>query len=447
MAAWVATSQGYHDAFAHLPSGNQGVKGNNSYVVASASTVVNETVGAGTDKVYASVDFSLSDTTHARGSIENLTLFGRALVGTGNGLANTITGNLMNNTLSGLAGNDILLGNDGNDVLKGGAGADTLTGGNGSDRFVFDTALGASTNTDRITDFTVAQKDKIVLDTSIFTKLAAGVLAADSFVIGARAADASDRVIYNKDTGALSYDADGNGSGAAVQFATLSKGLALSAASFDVVAGVKPAATAATDVVKAPPSPAAPSAPPSAPPAPASPTGTPSSGVTGGTAGNDYFDMTKGVHSIDGGAGSDAASFHATGAIGLNLQTGQGTSGATLGYKFMSIEKIIGSSFADSVVGSDGNNVIDGRGGDDRLDGGAGNDTIMGGAGNDVLTGGKGHDTFFFNSGPNSKTNVDKITDFSVADDTISLSPGNIYGSEDSGRIICGCLLRGHRGA
>jgi Ca2+-binding RTX toxin-like protein len=67
-----------------------------------------------------------------------------------------------------------------------------------------------------------------------FTQLAAGFLSADAFFIGAAAHDASDRMLYNSATGALSYDADGSGSGAATQFATVSCGLALSNRNFFV---------------------------------------------------------------------------------------------------------------------------------------------------------------------------------------------------------------------
>ena len=47
--------------------------------------------------------------------------------------------------------------------------------------------------------------------------------------------DGNDRIIYNTTTGALYYDPDGDGAAAAVQFATLGTGLALTAADFFVV--------------------------------------------------------------------------------------------------------------------------------------------------------------------------------------------------------------------
>jgi serralysin len=54
-------------------------------------------------------------------------------------------------------------------------------------------------------------------------------------VIGAAAQDAQDRIIYNSATGALLYDSDGVGGAAAVQFAELSAGLALTNLDFLVV--------------------------------------------------------------------------------------------------------------------------------------------------------------------------------------------------------------------
>ena len=53
--------------------------------------------------------------------------------------------------------------------------------------------------------------------------------------MGSTAQDADDRIIYSQATGQLFYDADGNGAGAAIQFATLGTGLALSASDFTVI--------------------------------------------------------------------------------------------------------------------------------------------------------------------------------------------------------------------
>ncbi|MCW5704800.1 MAG: calcium-binding protein, partial [Bradyrhizobium sp.] len=86
-----------------------------------------------------------------------------------------------------------------------------------------------------ITDLS-AGADTIALSRAIFTKVGpVGPMAAGAFFIGAAAHDASDRIIYNSTTGALSYDSDGTGAQAARHFATLGRGLALSANDFAVV--------------------------------------------------------------------------------------------------------------------------------------------------------------------------------------------------------------------
>ncbi|MGO4704650.1 hypothetical protein AB4072_02590 [Microvirga sp. 2MCAF38] len=58
----------------------------------------------------------------------------------------------------------------------------------------------------------------------------------------------------------------------------------------------------------------------------------------------------------------------------------------------------------------------------DVLVGGKSNDKLYGRGGKDILTGGDGQDIFVFDTKPNTKINVDRITDFSVADDTIHLA-------------------------
>ncbi len=154
---------------------------------------------------------------------------------TGNQLANLLDGQGGNDTLSGGAGNDTLLGGGGADLLIGGSGKDVLTGNAGLDLFRFSAALNATTNVDRITDFVVAD-DTIQLDDAVFAGVGPlGALSAGAFRTGTAAADASDRVIYDSATGKLYFDADGNGAGAQVLFATLTAGTALTVTDFVIV--------------------------------------------------------------------------------------------------------------------------------------------------------------------------------------------------------------------
>ncbi|MEW9617922.1 calcium-binding protein [Shinella sp. S4-D37] len=139
-----------------------------------------------------------------------------------------------NDRMSGGSGNDRMWGQGGNDKLFGGLGKDFLSGGSGNDSFVFDTKLG-STNVDTIDDFSV-KDDTILLDRTIFTKVGkVGDLSSGAFYAGAKAHDASDRILYDKASGKLWYDADGNGGGKAVLFAILDKGLSVTVSDFDII--------------------------------------------------------------------------------------------------------------------------------------------------------------------------------------------------------------------
>lgn len=128
---------------------------------------------------------------------------------------------------------DDLIGSTGSDVLNGALGNDALQGLAGADAFRFTSAPGVG-NVDTISDYVVAD-DTIQLENAMFAGLTAGVLAAGAFRTGAAAGDSDDRIIYNSATGALLFDADGNGAGAAVQFAALTAGLAMAASEFVVI--------------------------------------------------------------------------------------------------------------------------------------------------------------------------------------------------------------------
>ena len=134
-----------------------------------------------------------------------------------------------------------ITGNSGANKLWGGLGTDQLTGGLGKDIFAFDTKAHKSTNKDRIADFYV-KDDTIWLDNKVFTKLGKagsetkpGKLDKGFFVVGPKAKDKNDYVIYDKKKGVLLYDADGSGKGKAVEIATLSKNLKMTEKDFFVI--------------------------------------------------------------------------------------------------------------------------------------------------------------------------------------------------------------------
>jgi hypothetical protein len=188
-----------------------GGSGNDTYVVSVAGDSIVELGGGGTDTVETSASFY-----QLGANLENLTYTGAGnFVGVGNSADNAITGGA------------------GDDLLAGGLGADTLTGNGGADQFLFNTALGGG-NVDSIVGF-ASGSDRIFLDHNVFTGLATGGLASGEFVVGSAATHEDHRIIYDNTTGNLYYDADGNGAGAAVLFATVQGHPILLASDFGVI--------------------------------------------------------------------------------------------------------------------------------------------------------------------------------------------------------------------
>ena len=195
--------------------------------------------GAGADTIYGG---SEADALHGQDGadyIEGET--GDDLITGGTGIdvllggdgGDHIFGGSEDDQIHGGNGDDVLYGEAGNDTLDGGAGLNYLEGGAGADLFRFLGPLGAG-NVSTVADLLVGT-DKILLGQASFGGMALGALNPNAFFTGSAAHDADDRIIYDSGTGALYFDADGNGAGAAVQFATLQTGLGVSAADFIVV--------------------------------------------------------------------------------------------------------------------------------------------------------------------------------------------------------------------
>ena len=138
-------------------------------------------------------------------------------------------------------GKDTIKGLDGDDKLWGEGGNDALYGGAGFDTFVFNKKASKAKNYDTIKDFNVAE-DKIWLENKIFKKLgklgsegAPAMLNKDFFVVGTKAKDKNDHLIYNKTKGVLYYDKDSSGKAKAVEITKINKKLALNFDDFFVI--------------------------------------------------------------------------------------------------------------------------------------------------------------------------------------------------------------------
>lgn len=101
----------------------------------------------------------------------------------------------------------------------------------------------------------------------------------------------------------------------------------------------------------------------------------------------DWFLATPGADTFEGGDGRDMVSHvEATQGVVASLATGRGTAGLAAGHHYREVERLTGSSHADTLAGGAGENDLRGLGGNDlflgseggreRFDGGAGIDTV-----------------------------------------------------------------------
>lgn len=142
-----------------------------------------------------------------------------------------------------------------------------------------------------------------------------------------------------------------------------------------------------------------------------------------GGAGDDWFDGGAGGDYVWGGTGIDTASY-ASASSGVTAALQSFNSNGTGDAKddvILQVERLLGSSFDDTLTGDRQNNEIRGGAGDDVIDGATGSDT---------MNGGRGADTFVFAetfSVTHGRTTVytdygdDVIQDYEAGVDTIRL--------------------------
>ena len=380
--------------------------GDDIYRVDSFLDVIVEESSAGTDSVFSTATFVLSD------NVENLTLVGGAAInGYGNTLDNTITGNNAENVLEGSVGNDILNGLDGDDVLEGGEGNDTLNGGQDDDRLVVSTDNdGSGPDTDTMIGGdgldAISFELSSSLDTLNFTLGGGGSGTFDGTPFGlanviyseiedvfGRYTVGQDRLTGNSADNRL-YGLSGND--------ILNGGFGN-----DTLDGGSDGDSL---------------------------TGGEGSDLIFGGDGDDYISADTdasgvAIDSIDGGDGVDTldltAAFGGVGVLTFDLSTGT-FNGHAFGLSqidFTSIENVFGrdsAAFGDHLIGDAADNVLIGLAGDDVLEGGDGGDSLQGNDGNDTMTGGAGSDLFWMSR--LGSPGLDVVEDFTDGSDKIAFA-------------------------
>jgi Ca2+-binding RTX toxin-like protein len=395
--------------------------GNDLYIVDNAGDVVTEAFNAGTDTISTNIDgFSLA----SFANVENLTLTGAAVTGTGNALDNVMLGNALDNTLN---------GGDGNDTLNGGTGIDTLVGGNGNDLYI------VNTTTDIIVEAAGAAAGIDTISSSVTYSLnTANTANVENLILTGNNSSGTGNDLDNTLTGSNGNNTLDGGLGAD----TMSGGLGndtyvvdnvgdvvIEGATANVGAGVDTiqssvSITTLADNVEN-----------------LTLTGIGNLNGTGnaatntitGNAGNNVLNGGGGADTLVGGAGNDTyivnnagVTITETNALGSGTDTVQSTVSVTLSTNVENLTLTggttaltgTGNGGANVITANDAGNVLSGAGGADTLIGGAGNDTLIGGAGADTITTGAGNDIIVLAATGDTGTtagNIDIVTDFVTA--------------------------------
>jgi len=407
-----------------------GGQGHDSYVVDDPGDMIEENPDEGIDSVSSRFSFVLSE------NFENLQLLGSDDInGTGNGLGNYIIGNDGNNILDGGAGNDYFQGGLGADQIKGGSGIDRISFAGATAGVIVSLATGTGSGGAAEGD-TYSGIENVVGTWSADHLIGDG---GDNILEGLRDNDRLDGGAGNDtlDGGAGNdiFYVDSSGDVAKEGHADFGTDLVIASIDYALGTNVEHlTAASGTTALKLTGNELANAI-----------TGNAASNALIGKEGNDTLDGGKGDDQLDGGTGTNTALFSGTkadyviikDAAGIITVTDKknGRDGVDV-LKNISLAKFADLTF-DLTQMSAGTNTGAGNGtttppgyepkiligtkARDVLTGGLGNDTLYGRMGADVLTGRAGKDVFVFDTKPNAKTNLDRVTDFSVKDDTLWL--------------------------
>ncbi|WP_211167703.1 esterase-like activity of phytase family protein [Pseudanabaena yagii] len=349
----------------------KGGLGDDRYVVDNAGDLVTELADEGIDTVQSSINWTLGN------NLENLTLTGSAISGTGNGLDNIIIGNNANNILSGGAGND---------TLDGGLGADSLTGGTGDDTYIVDNI------NDTITDSSGIDTVRSSISWTLGNNLENLTLIGNGDINGtgnslknAIVGNTGNNILdggSNADSlvggaGNDTYIVD-NTNDVVTELANEGIDTVLSRVTRTLEANVENLMLTGNSSING--------------------TGNDLNNIIIGNSGNNILDGGIGADSLSGGLGNDTYIVDNLGdsiteALNQGTDLVKSSVSWTLGENLENLT-LTGSANIDG-TGNSGNNVITGNDGNNTLSGGFGNDSLTGGLGADILVGGFGNDTLF----------------------------------------------------
>jgi Ca2+-binding RTX toxin-like protein len=345
--------------------------GNDTYHVDSASDIVTEAPGGGTDTVMAGVSYVLGQ------DLEKLTLTGTdAINATGNAQNNTLTGNAADNVLDGGGGTDTLIGGAGNDTYVT-DGSDTITeaASAGTDTVLASVTHTLPANVENLTltgtaaiNGTGNALNNVLRGNAAANKLSGGA-GADSMIGGA----GDDTYVVDAAGDTVTENA-GEGSDLVQSSVTWALPDNVERLTLTGTGAINATGNALDNVL----------------------TGNGVNNTLTGGAGNDALDGGSGSDTMVGGTGDDlyvvnVATDVVTEALNEGLDTVRSSISLTLASNVERLELTgtgtisgTGNALDNVLVGNTANNTLTGAAGNDLLDGGAGTDTLKGGTGDDV---------------------------------------------------------------
>ncbi|MDP3300652.1 MAG: hypothetical protein Q8S36_01655 [Sulfuricurvum sp.] len=330
---------------------------------------------------------------------------GGALGVTGSTTVNVVQIYFIGNTLG-----NTLIGNEWDNTLNGGVGADNMNGGLGDDTYYIDNKGDIITEAKLEGDDSVYSKISYTLTANIENLTLEGTASNKAY-----GNDLDNTLTGNKGNnlldGGLGADTMIGGLGKDIYYvdnindtvtetSTLSTEIDTvnSSVSYTLGDNVENLTLTATAAVNA--------------------TGNSLNNILLGNSADNILNGGEGIDKMTGGLGDDTCIVDNT-ADKVTEKAGEGTDTIQTSLSTYSIAKL--AAVENLTYTEASNAILTGNALANILTGSTGNDTLDGGLGNDTLVGGAGNDIFKFTSKLGA-TNIDTLSDFNAADDTIQLS-------------------------